>query len=227
MYYEYCAGQTPCKSKNTRTLHGGKGGGGYLPLRLRSKPNKRPGSPRPIRQHRPAQSALRALHMHLDQRPQTLLRLAINRIKPFSNNKLRVIPLTAHEGPVRVIHPRKSTRHPRPKVHPNAPQHHHNSPGHVLATVVAHTLDNSHSARIPDRKPFPCPSRRKQLPGGRAIQSNIAQNHMLPTVLRGKSTCPDHQFPTGESLTHKIIRLPLQHQLHPLDCKRTEGLSRN
>ena len=63
-----------------------------------------------------------------------------------------------------------------------------------------------------------------KLPGRGAIQSNIAQNHMLPTILRRKPTRTNHQPTTRQSFANKIVRLALQHQPHPLNRKRTKRL---
>ena len=135
--------------------------------------------------------------MHLDQRPQTLLRLTINTIKRFSFNKLRMIPLPGHEGSISVINPRQSARHTRPKIHPNLTQHRHKAAGHVLATMIANTLNNSHSARIPNRKPLTGPPGSKQLPSRSTIQRHIAQNHMLTTILRRQPTGLNNNLAAG------------------------------
>src|SRR6266852_3326176 len=50
---------------------------------------------------------------------------------------------------------------------------------------------------------------------------------MLTAVPRRLSTSTNHQLTTTQSLANKIVRLTLEHQLHPLNRKRTEGLACN
>jgi hypothetical protein len=165
--------------------------------------------------------------MHLEQHPQTLLRFAIHSSKPFSNKKFEVKPLVRHERSIRIMHPGQTAGHSCTKVDPNAPQYDNRSTCHVLAAMVAHTFNHRNRAGVPNREPLPGTASRKQLSSRRTIQRHIAQDHMLSTILCSKSASPDHQLTAGQSLAHKIIRLPFEHQLHPLDREGAKRLPRN
>src|ERR1700754_1745306 len=102
------------------------------------------------------------------------------------------------KGSVQIVDPGKTTRHTGTKVHPGLAEHDHGSTGHIFAAMIANTFHYGDSARIADCKPLSRPAGSEELARGRAIESHVAKDDMLSTVVCCKTARPDDDLTAGK-----------------------------
>src|ERR1700676_2511032 len=81
-----------------------------------------------------------------------------------------------------VVDPGKATRHSCSEIEAGGPQNHGQSAGHVLTTVIAHTLHDGQSSGIAHRKSLPGATGGKQGTSCSAVKSHVSQQSMARTV---------------------------------------------
>src|SRR5256885_9707066 len=72
-----------------------------------------------------------------------------------------------------------SSGHARREVAADRTQDDHDSTGHVLAAVVAGTLDDRDRPAIADREPFAGSARREQSASGSSVEHSVAHDDIL------------------------------------------------
>src|SRR5689334_16595792 len=72
-----------------------------------------------------------------------------------------------------------TARHACPKVASGWAKDDRSAAGHILAAMIAYTLDNGDSTAVADGETFSGASAHQEHPTGCAIQHGIANNHLL------------------------------------------------
>src|SRR5579862_8401920 len=83
------------------------------------------------------------------------------------------------EVTVRVIDIRDPARHARPEVPPRRTEDHHPSTGHVLASVVADTLNHRGDTGVADAEALSDLAPYVALPRGRPVEDDVAGDDLL------------------------------------------------
>src|SRR6185369_8167073 len=80
---------------------------------------------------------------------------------------------------------RDATRHTSRKVSADPAQHHDSSTSHVLTTVIANSFNHHIHAAVPHTNPLACDTVDVSLATRRAVERNVADDHILFRNKRG------------------------------------------
>ena len=98
--------------------------------------------------------------------------------------------------------------------------------GHVLAAVVADALDDRRHARVADREALAGEPAEERLPGRRAVEDRVADDHVLLGREGRRLRRPDGDRAAGQSLACVVVRVAEERQLDAGREPRAERLAR-
>ena len=127
-----------------------------------------------------------------------------------------------------VVHVSKTSGHPGGKIAPRRAEHDHPASGHVLATVVAHALDDGQGARISYAKAFSDDPSYENLAAGSAVTDDVAGDYVgfgdeAGGYVEGR---PHDNAPPGETLAEVIVGVAVKAQRDPGRHEGAETLAR-
>ena len=114
---------------------------------------------------------------------------------------------------------------PAAKLSPVGPEHHHAAAGHVLAAVVAHALDHGHGAGVADREALAGEPAEERPAGGGAVEHGVADDHVVLGRERRAGRRAHHDRAARQALAAVVVRVPVEHQLHPAREPGAEALA--
>src|SRR3954447_2504857 len=137
----------------------------------------------------------------------------------FRNDELRVE--TKREPACCVEDVELAAAHSRAGIQSDLSEHDHPSACHVLARVVADTLDDRRRARIAHREPLACAPAREQLSAGRSVERRVAEENRVARIVARRQ----HDDPTPtHPLADVIVRLADHFELHAGGQEGAEAL---
>src|SRR5204863_7867072 len=122
----------------------------------------------------------------------------------------------------RIEHVQLAAAHARSGVQPDLAEDDDRAAGHVLARVIAHSLDDRESAGVADTEPLPGAAGAEELAACRTVEGRVAEQHRIARVVRRRE---QDDAPAGHSLADAVVRLPDQLELGTCAEERAEALS--
>src|SRR5271157_1246184 len=116
---------------------------------------------------------------------------------------LEIAPIA--EAALGIIDEGVAAAHASGEVSAGPAQDDHNAAGHVLAGEVAHTLDDSLGAAVSNSEPLARPAPEKSLAAGRAVECDVAPDHVLAGGVNGLRRWRDDELPNREPLAGIVI----------------------
>ena len=101
---------------------------------------------------------------------------------------------------------------PAAKLRPVGTEHDGAAAGHVLATVVAHALDDGRGPGVADAEPLPHVAAEEHLAGRGAVADHVARDDLLAGVEGGRPVGPDDDPAAGETLGDVVVGVALEPQ---------------
>ncbi len=129
---------------------------------------------------------------------------------------------------VRVVDIGHPARHAGREVASGGAQDDDLAAGHVLATVVADTLDDRVGARVADRESFADHAAQERLAAGGAEQDHVAADDVVlgDVVDRGVVRRPHHDAPAGQTLADVVVGVAVDPQRDTPGQECTEAVAR-
>ena len=114
-----------------------------------------------------------------------------------------------------VEHVRDPAAHPGREVASRRADHDDPAAGHVLAAVVADTLDHRGRARVAHREALAGDAAEERAPGGRAVEHGVADDHALLGAVRGAVGRPNGDHASRQALADVVVGVTDERQLDP------------
>src|SRR5215213_10077887 len=114
------------------------------------------------------------------------------------------------EGAVLVEHVSDAARHAGREIAPGLSDDHDDAAGHVLAAMVAGTLDDGDRAGVPDREALAGDAAEVALAGDRAVEHGVADDDRALRHDAGVRRRPHHDAPAGKTLADVVVGLALE-----------------
>ena len=108
---------------------------------------------------------------------------------------------------VLVEHVRDAAAHAGREVPPGRAEHDDAAAGHVLAAVVADSLDDGAGTGVADREPLAGQAAEVRPAGGGAVENGVADDHVLLGDERRAVGRPNRQHAAGETLADVVVRV--------------------
>ena len=128
---------------------------------------------------------------------------------------------------VRVVDVCDATTHAGSEVAPGLAQYHHTATGHILATVVAGTLNHGDGTRVTHTEALTHLTVDIELAAGGTIESRISGNDVLFgfVVIAPAGWRQDRDTATTESLAEIVVGLAFQTDVQPFRGEGTKTLA--
>ena len=104
-------------------------------------------------------------------------------------------------------------------------EHQNDAVGHVLAAVVADTLNDRGRSGVADSKAFAGNSVEERFAAGRAVKGNVADEDIFFRSEAGSARRIHHESATGEALSNVIVGFALERKRDSLGEKRPQALT--
>src|SRR3954471_1282539 len=114
--------------------------------------------------------------------------------------------------------------HARGEVAPGRTEHDHAPAGHVLAAVIADSLDDSLDAGVAHREALPREPAEERPAAGRAVQDRVADHHVLLGHIRRVLRRAHGQDAARETLARVVVGVAVEHQRHAAHQPAAEAL---
>ena len=114
------------------------------------------------------------------------------------------------ERAVGIEHVGDAAAHAGGEVAAGPPEHDHAPAGHVLAAVIADAFDHRLRAAVADREPLAGNAAHERLAARRAVQRDVADDHVLFSRERGVGRRPDDQPSARQALADEIVGLAFE-----------------
>src|ERR671924_344842 len=115
--------------------------------------------------------------------------------------------------------------HARGKIAPRFADDHDPSPGHVLAPVVAHTLDDCPHSAVAHREPLAGHAANISLAAGCAVKCDVADDDVFLGSKRRTLGRVENHFAAGKSFAKIVVGISFQLQRHTRRYERAEALA--
>ena len=138
-----------------------------------------------------------------------------------------MVALLADKAAVLIEHPCDAAGHARAEVLSGAAQHQHGAAGHVFATVIAHTFDDSGGAGVADGEAFAGTTGCKEAARGCAIQRDIAKQDMVRAFTRGIALGAKHDLAAAQALADEVVGQSFEDETHAGDGEGAKRLTGN
>src|SRR5665213_153112 len=136
-----------------------------------------------------------------------------------------LVVVAIDEAALHVEHVGKAAGEAGAEVQAGAAQNTDHAAGHVLAAVIAGTLDDRDRARVAHREALAGLAGREQLAAGGAIQAGVAHDDGIARdVARGLGRL-EHQAARGHALADIVIGIAFQVHVQPTGIPDTEALA--
>ena len=163
--------------------------------------------------------------MRHDQRTQ-VMQVRLHALRRHAMDIDEFVVVAIDETSVDVQHICKTAGHARTEIHAGASEYDHDAVSHVLAAMVASTLDDGSRAGIPHRKAFTRSPGGKQLASGSAIQAGVSDDRRLPRDIAGALGRSNRDAAARHALTDVVVRIANEIQVQAGHVPGAETLSR-
>ncbi len=161
----------------------------------------------------------------LPEQALQVLQMRLHRLGVDAADVDELMVVAVHEIALQVEHVRKASGEPRAEVDTRAPENTDDASRHVLAAMVARSLDDGERAGVAHRKALAGDACREDLATRGAVEAGIAHDNGALRHEARLARMPQNQFACGHSLADIVVGVALQIHVEAAGVPDPEALT--